>query len=156
MKLEEHPGQLTRAAVELAKQWRTDKFLRKLDVSWHALRSAISADPSGTCAWYLWSVVCAWFRHAWPCVNAVDHQKRSWLGSVQAVMIVADGKQSLQITGNGDVLEPHDGVIGEHSSHVVPCCPKLKLLHLLDVSGRKCRTAVTSVDRRRRGGIDWT
>lgn len=28
-------------------------------------------------------------------------------------MIVADGKQSLQITGNGDVLEPHDGVIGE-------------------------------------------
>jgi len=32
---------------------------------------------------------------------------------MQAVMIVADGKQSLQITGNGDVLEPHDGVIGE-------------------------------------------
>jgi hypothetical protein len=32
---------------------------------------------------------------------------------VQAVMIVADGKHSLQITGNGDVLEPHDGIIGE-------------------------------------------
>lgn len=31
----------------------------------------------------------------------------------QAVMIVADGKHSLQITGNGDVLEPHDGIIGE-------------------------------------------
>ena len=28
-------------------------------------------------------------------------------------MIVADDKQSLQITGNGDVLEPHDGIIGE-------------------------------------------
>lgn len=27
-------------------------------------------------------------------------------------MIVADAKQSLQITGNGDVLEPHDGIIG--------------------------------------------
>lgn len=30
----------------------------------------------------------------------------------QAVMVVADSKQSLTITGNGDVLEPHDGVIG--------------------------------------------
>ena len=27
------PGQLVRAAVELAKLWRTDKYLRKLDVS---------------------------------------------------------------------------------------------------------------------------
>lgn len=31
-KLEEHPGQLTRACVELAKAWRTDKFLRRLEV----------------------------------------------------------------------------------------------------------------------------
>ena len=60
LKLDEHPGQLTRAAVELAKAWRTDKFLRRLD----------------------------------------------------AVMVVADGETSLTITGNGDVLEPHDGVIG--------------------------------------------
>ncbi|KAK9844015.1 hypothetical protein WJX81_001960 [Elliptochloris bilobata] len=59
MQLEAHPGQLTRAAVELAKLWRTDKYLRRLD----------------------------------------------------AVMVVADSKQSLTITGNGDVLEPHDGVI---------------------------------------------
>lgn len=59
MQLEQHPGQLTRAAVELAKLWRTDKYLRKLD----------------------------------------------------AVMVVADDKQSLTITGNGDVLEPHDGII---------------------------------------------
>lgn len=57
--LEEHSGQLTRAAVELAKQWRTDKFLRRLD----------------------------------------------------AVMVVADSDISLTITGNGDVLEPHDGVV---------------------------------------------
>ena len=27
-------------------------------------------------------------------------------------MVVADAKQSLTITGNGDVLEPHDGIIG--------------------------------------------
>lgn len=58
--LEQHPGQLTRACVELAKQWRTDKFLRKLE----------------------------------------------------ATMIVADKESSFQITGSGDVLEPHDGVIG--------------------------------------------
>lgn len=30
----------------------------------------------------------------------------------QATMIVADAKQSLTITGNGDILEPHDGIIG--------------------------------------------
>ena len=59
-KLEEHPGQLTRACVALAKAWRTDKFLRKLE----------------------------------------------------ATMIVADKDSSFQITGSGDVLEPHDGVIG--------------------------------------------
>ena len=33
-KLEEHPAQLTRACVELAKAWRTDKYLRRLEVSW--------------------------------------------------------------------------------------------------------------------------
>lgn len=31
-KLEEHPGQLIRACVELAKSWRTDKYLRRLEV----------------------------------------------------------------------------------------------------------------------------
>ncbi len=30
-KLEAHPGQLIRACVELAKDWRTDKYLRKLE-----------------------------------------------------------------------------------------------------------------------------
>ena len=30
-KLESHPGQLTRAAVELAKDWRTDRYLRRLE-----------------------------------------------------------------------------------------------------------------------------
>ncbi|CAL5227214.1 g10134 [Coccomyxa viridis] len=57
--LEAHPGQLKRAAVELAKLWRLDKYLRRLD----------------------------------------------------ATMVVADAKESLTITGNGDVVEPHDGVV---------------------------------------------
>lgn len=59
-KLEAHPGQLTRAGVELAKDWRTDKYLRKLE----------------------------------------------------ALMAVADKDVSLILTGNGDVVEPQDGIIG--------------------------------------------
>ncbi|MBT6094986.1 MAG: ATP-dependent protease subunit HslV [Rhodospirillaceae bacterium] len=59
-KLEQYPGQLTRAAVELAKDWRTDRYLRRLE----------------------------------------------------AMMIVADKDVSLVLTGNGDVLEPDDGVVG--------------------------------------------
>ncbi|MGO1119561.1 ATP-dependent protease subunit HslV [Rhodovibrionaceae bacterium A322] len=57
-KLETYPRQLTRACVELAKDWRTDRYLRKLE----------------------------------------------------AMMIVADQDVVLVITGNGDVLEPDDGV----------------------------------------------
>ena len=59
-KLEQHPQQLTRACVELAKDWRTDRYLRRLE----------------------------------------------------AMMIVADRKVSLVLTGTGDVLEPEHGVIG--------------------------------------------
>ena len=59
-KLEQHPGQLTRACVEMAKDWRTDRYLRRLE----------------------------------------------------AMMAVADKTVSLMLTGNGDVLEPEDGIIG--------------------------------------------
>src|SRR5690242_9767836 len=59
-KLEQYPGQLLRAAVELAKDWRTDKYLRRLE----------------------------------------------------AMMLVADPKISLVLTGTGDVLEPEAGVAG--------------------------------------------
>ena len=59
-KLEQYPGQLTRAAVEMAKDWRTDRYLRRLE----------------------------------------------------AMMAVADKDVSLVLTGNGDVLEPEDGLIG--------------------------------------------
>eukprot|EP00884_Botryococcus_braunii_P015609 jgi/Botrbrau1/2731/Bobra.0164s0011.1 len=58
-RLEEHSGQLMRAAVEVAKDWRTDKYLRRLE----------------------------------------------------AIMVVADKKQSLTLTGDGDILEAHDGII---------------------------------------------
>lgn len=41
-KLEAHPGQLTRACVELAKDWRTDKYLRRLE----ALMAVCDAETS--------------------------------------------------------------------------------------------------------------
>jgi|TARA_B110000046_G_scaffold105509_1_gene112916 ATP-dependent HslUV protease, peptidase subunit HslV len=59
-KLEQYPKQLTRACVEMAKDWRTDRYLRKLE----------------------------------------------------AMMAVADKDVSLVLTGNGDVLDPEDGLIG--------------------------------------------
>ena len=58
-KLERFPGQLERACVELAKDWRTDRYLRRLE----------------------------------------------------AMMAVADREHSYTLTGNGDVLEPEDGII---------------------------------------------
>ncbi|UDG82585.1 ATP-dependent protease subunit HslV [Candidatus Vallotia cooleyia] len=57
-KLEKHQGNLTRAAVELAKDWRTDRMLRRLE----------------------------------------------------AMLIAADAKTTLIITGNGDVLDPENGI----------------------------------------------
>jgi len=59
-KLEQYRGQLMRACVELAKDWRTDRYLRRLE----------------------------------------------------AMMAVADTSVSLVLSGNGDVLEPEDGLIG--------------------------------------------
>ncbi|MBM4349522.1 MAG: ATP-dependent protease subunit HslV [Deltaproteobacteria bacterium] len=57
-KLEQYNGNLLRAAVELAKDWRTDRILRRLE----------------------------------------------------ALLIIADREHSLVISGNGDVIEPDDGV----------------------------------------------
>ena len=58
-KLEKHQGNLTRAAVELAKDWRTDRMLRRLE----------------------------------------------------ALLAVADRDASLIISGNGDVIEPEQGIM---------------------------------------------
>ena len=41
-KLERHPGQLLRAAVELAKDWRTDRYLRRLE----AMMAVVDAETS--------------------------------------------------------------------------------------------------------------
>ena len=47
-KLEKHPGQLTRACVELAKDWRTDKYLRKLEAMMAVADSTTSLILTGT------------------------------------------------------------------------------------------------------------
>lgn len=78
--------------MELAKLWRTDKFLRRLDVS----------APNRM---YLELRL----RHVY--MGRCDPDTYFNL-CLQAVMVVADRKQSLTITGNGDVLEPNDGIIG--------------------------------------------
>ncbi len=57
-KLEQYRGQLTRAAVELAKDWRTDRILRRLE----------------------------------------------------ALLVVADEKTLLVLSGTGEVIEPDDGI----------------------------------------------
>ncbi|HCY88574.1 MAG TPA: HslU--HslV peptidase proteolytic subunit, partial [Desulfobacteraceae bacterium] len=58
-KLERYNGNLTRACVELARDWRTDKYLRRLE----------------------------------------------------AMMIAADSDNTYLLSGNGDVIEPDDGII---------------------------------------------
>jgi ATP-dependent HslUV protease subunit HslV len=47
-KLEKHPGQLTRACVELAKDWRTDRYLRRLEAMMAVADSSVSLVLTGT------------------------------------------------------------------------------------------------------------
>jgi len=68
-KLEAHPGNVRRAAVELARDWRSDRVLRRLE----------------------------------------------------AMLLVADAQTLLAVSGNGDVIEPDDGVaaIGSGGSYAL-------------------------------------
>ncbi len=47
-KLESYPGQLTRACVELAKDWRTDRYLRRLEAMMAVADSGVSLVLTGT------------------------------------------------------------------------------------------------------------
>lgn len=47
-KLEQHPGQLTRACVELAKDWRTDRYLRRLEAMMAVVDKTASLVLTGT------------------------------------------------------------------------------------------------------------
>jgi len=59
-KLKDNPGNVPRAATELAKDWRTDRALRRLE----------------------------------------------------ALLVVADARHSLLVSGTGDVIQPSDGILG--------------------------------------------
>ena len=83
-KLEQHQGNLTRAAVELAKDWRTDRALRRLE----------------------------------------------------ALLTVADKDASLVITGNGDVIEPEDGIMAIGSGGPFAQAAAKALLDASDLSAR--------------------
>jgi ATP-dependent HslUV protease subunit HslV len=47
-KLDQYPGQLTRAAVELAKDWRTDRYLRRLEAMMIVADTSVSLVLTGT------------------------------------------------------------------------------------------------------------
>ena len=47
-KLEQYPGQFTRAAVELAKDWRTDRYLRRLEAMMIVADKEVSLVLTGT------------------------------------------------------------------------------------------------------------
>jgi ATP-dependent HslUV protease subunit HslV len=75
-KLERYNGNLTRAAVELARDWRTDKYLKRLE----------------------------------------------------AVMIAVDRKQIYLLSGNGDVIEPDEGIVGIGSGGVAAQAAAMALM----------------------------
>ncbi|SDT01787.1 HslV component of HslUV peptidase. Threonine peptidase. MEROPS family T01B [Halopseudomonas xinjiangensis] len=83
--LEKHQGNLVRAAVELAKDWRTDRALRKLE----------------------------------------------------ALLAVANKDASLIITGNGDVIEPEEGLIAIGSGGPFAQASARALLMHTDLSARE-------------------
>ena len=84
-KLEQFHGNLSRAAVELAKDWRTDRALRHLE----------------------------------------------------AVMVVADDKNSFLIAGNGDLIEPDDGLIAIGSGGPYALAAARALLKYTNLSARE-------------------
>ncbi|MGM0556759.1 MAG: ATP-dependent protease subunit HslV [Myxococcota bacterium] len=92
-KLKKYSGNLTRAAVELAKDWRTDKMLRRLE----------------------------------------------------ALLIAADAEKTLLISGNGDVIEPEEGVaaIGSGGSYALSAARAL--VRHTDMSARDIAEAAMGV-----------
>ncbi|MFZ1954178.1 MAG: ATP-dependent protease subunit HslV [Desulfobacterales bacterium] len=84
-KLERYNGNLMRAAVELARDWRTDKYLRRLE----------------------------------------------------AVMVAVDDTRMFLISGNGDVIEPDDGLIGIGSGGVAAQAAATALVNNTDLEARR-------------------
>ena len=84
-KLERYNGNLTRSAVELARDWRTDKYLRRLE----------------------------------------------------AVMIAVDDDRMYLISGNGDVIEPDEGIMGIGSGGIAAQAAAIALIKHTDLDARR-------------------
>ena len=92
-KLEQYHGQLQRAAVEMGKEWRTDKYLRHLE----------------------------------------------------ALLIVADEKASLVISGGGDVIEPDDGVVAIGSGGAYATAAARALMRHTELSAKDIATEAMKI-----------
>jgi ATP-dependent HslUV protease subunit HslV len=92
-KLERYNGNLTRAAVELAKDWRTDKYLRRLE----------------------------------------------------ALMIAVDDNNIFLVSGNGDVIEPDEGVVGIGSGGVAAQAAATALLRHADLTANEIAAAAMKI-----------
>ena len=92
-KLEKHQGHLMRAAVELSRDWRTDRMLRRLE----------------------------------------------------AMLIVADSEHTLVLTGNGDVLEPENGLAAIGSGGAYAQSAALALLRHTDIAPEEIIKASLSI-----------
>ena len=92
-KLERYNGNLTRAAVELAKDWRTDKYLRRLE----------------------------------------------------ALMIAVDENNIFLVSGNGDVIEPDEGVVGIGSGGVAAQAAATALLRHADLGAAEIAAAAMKI-----------
>jgi len=92
-KLEQFHGQLNRAAVELAKDWRTDKMMRNLE----------------------------------------------------ALLVVSDTSSTLVIGGNGDVIEPDDGIVSIGSGGPYALAAARALARNTDLSARQIAEAAMQI-----------
>ena len=92
-KLEEYRGNLSRAAVELAKEWRTDRALRHL----------------------------------------------------QALLIVADKDTTLLLSGNGDLIEPDDGIAAVGSGGPYATAAAKALIKYSNLSAKEIATEALNI-----------
>jgi ATP-dependent HslUV protease subunit HslV len=83
-KLERYNGNLTRSAVELARDWRTDKYLRRLE----------------------------------------------------AIMIAVDEDSTYLISGNGDIIEPDEGIVAIGSGGIAAQAAATALVEFSDMDAR--------------------
>lgn len=92
-KLEQFNGNLTRSAVELAKDWRTDKYLRRLE----------------------------------------------------AVLLAVDSEHLFLISGNGDVIEPDEAVLGIGSGGAYAQAAAIALIHHTELDARSIADAAMKI-----------